>query len=304
MINLLNNPAKAVQTIVSHFNYMISESELIAYLEPFMVQGSITNVTDANNNKPLIARLTQNASFLPTASIRDIELFIGIVKQISVESTTLLRTVEGVLKNTISIVLDQCTHSKQWHNNAGFFYRKDCCKNFHSNFLSLLSSKMGYYSNTDGITSGEVIFWLLSFTDLSKAFYWFGDALYSAKVQVSKHFGISKPDVFSFGLRSLSENVRNLDAHLLPSYRNSNDKPFSDKSKIAMMKPWISTKCNLGKFYGRMCFLIYITTDFVDQKSQNARREIKCLMQQMPKMTLNYLGIPNGWLNEPLWWNI
>lgn len=291
------------KSVLSHFYYMISEPELIAHLEPFMVPGSITDVTDSSN-KPLIARLTSNASFLPTASIKDVESFIRILKQISSASNTLLRDVEGVLKRTTSIFVEQCIHSEQWHNNAGLFYRKDSNKNFHSSFLSLFTSKMSYYGNTDGITSAEVIFWLLSFTDLSKAFYWLGDALYPAKVQVSKHFGISKPDVFSFGLRSLSENVRNLDAHLLPSYRNSNDGSFSDKSKIAMMNPWISTKCNLGKFYGRMCFLIYITTDFGDEDSQNARRRIKCLIQQMPKMTLNYLGIPNGWLNEPLWSNI
>lgn len=303
MVKHNNKTAQAVQALLSHFNFMISEPELIAYLEPFMVQGSITDVTDLHNI-PLIARLTPSASFLPTASIGDIEKFISIIKQISVDSTTLLRSVENVLKSTISIVVEQCTHSEQWHNNAGLFYRKDCNKNFHSSFLSLFTSKMSYYGNTDEITSAEVIFWLLSFTDLSKAFYRLGDALYPAKVQVSKHFGISKPDVFSFGLRSLSENVRNLDAHLLPSYRNSNDGSFSDKPKIAMMNPWISTKCNLGKFYGRMCFLIYLTTNLGDEDSQNARRRIKCLIQQMPKMTLNYLGIPNGWLNEPLWLNI
>lgn len=295
--------AQAIHTLLRNFNYMISEPEAIAYLEPFMVHGSITSVTDANN-KPLIARLTSNASFLPTASISDIETFISIIKQISFESTTLLRGVESVLKSTISIVFEQCTHSEQWHNNAGLFYRSEYKTNYHSSFLSLFSSKKKYYGNTDGITSAEVIFWLFSFTDLSKAYFMFGDALLSAKVQVSKHFGISKPDVFSFGLRSLSENVRNLDAHLLPSFRNSKDGSFSDKPKRAMMNPWISTKCNLGKFYGRMCFLIYITTDFGDSYFQNARRSIKCLMQQMPKMTLNYLGIPNGWLNEPLWSNI
>ena len=293
----------AVQAIISHSDGLISEPEIIAYLEPFMKEGSITPVEDPSGNE-LIARLTPSASFLPSATIEAIESFICICRQISDASMDLMRTTERVLKSAVSNVFADCSRSSQWHNRSGFFYRRERSANYFDDFQTLLRSKSTRYGNANDASSSEMIVWMLSFTDLSKTFYWVGDALYCAKVEVSKCFGISKPDVLSYGLRSISENVRNLDAHLKPSYRISNDKPFSDKSRLAMLNPWISTKCNLGRFYGRMCFLVYITTTFTDRRSQDARREIKSLIQQLPKMTLNYMGVQSGWVNEPLWSNI
>ena len=272
--------------------------DVIAYLEPFMVTGSLSPVIDADG-KPLIPRLTNKARFLTSATLSDVITFIDVCQHLSDVNSLLLREVERKMKYLVSC-FSQYTGSVIWHRDSTNFIRGNA--NFYYRFQELVASKVAFYGNTREITSEEVIS-MLSFSDLSKVYYWLGSPLLRAKKDVSTAFGITSPDIFSIGLRALS-NLRNLDAHFLPSHRESIDMAFSAKFGTVMLYPWISTKCNLGKYYGKLCFLVYITTEFSDIKIQNARREIKALLQRMPKMTVNYLGIPSGWLNEPLWANI
>jgi hypothetical protein len=307
MINsFINNAATCgvIQEIIAKSN--VSETEMVSYLEPFMENGSITPVED-ENNKSLMARLTPSAKFLPSATAEKVCVFINLCRHIRTMSMILLGEVESELKNSISFIFKRYTNSDEWHKVRNNFQRNDNGKseNYFKKFHGLFSQKFAnFYGNAEGNSADEVIHYGLSFTDLSKAFYWFGDSLLNAKIEVSKTFGILKPDVFSFGLRVISEDLRNKDAHLLASYRFFKDQKFSDKSRSAMANPWISTKCNLGRFYGRMCFLVYITTDFANNYCPFARKEIKALMLQMPKMTVNYLGLHSNWFNEPLWSNI
>ena len=272
--------------------------DVIAYLEPFMFKGSLSPVVDAVG-KPLIPRLTNNARILPSVTLSDVTDFIDACQHLSDVSAFFLRGVERKMKYLVSKFC-QYTGTDMWHRDPTNFIRGT--ENYFNRFQELVASKTAYYGNTREITSEEVIS-MLSFSDLSKVYYWFGNHLLKAKITVSREFGIDVPDVFSQGLRALS-NLRNLDAHFLPSHRESIDEAFSTKSRIVMFYPWITTKCNLGKYYGKLCFLVYITTFFSDIRVKKARNEIKALLQRMPKMTVNYLGIPSGWLDEPLWANI
>lgn len=272
--------------------------DVIAYLEPFMFKGSLSPAVDSVG-KPLLPRLTNDARFLPSATLSDVIIFIDACQHLSDVSALLLREVERKMKYLVS-KFSQYTGTDMWHRNPTNFIRG--IENFFYRFQDLVASKTAFYGNTREITSEEVIS-MLSFSDLSKVYFWLGKPLLSAKKDVSIAFGITSPDTFSIGLRALS-NLRNLDAHFLPSHRESIDMAFSAKSGTVMLYPWISTKCNLGKYYGKLCFLVYITTDFPDSDIQIARRKIKALLQRMPKITVNYLGIPSGWLDEPLWANI
>jgi hypothetical protein len=273
-----------------------SKSEVLPYLEPFMVSGSITPVVDAGS-KHLWPKLTENAQFLPTATIEAIETFIVVHHELSDNCSYLLRAVERKLKREVS---EFSSSSDSWSSNPDNFSRGE--EDYYDRFLDLLASRARFYGNANDMNSADVIS-ILSFADLSKAYYWFGTPLLRYKMTVSKIFGIVSPDVLSLGLRALT-NLRNLDAHFLPSFRESIDRAFSAKPEKVMLNSWITGKCNLGKYYGKLCFLVYITTDFPGSGVQTARREIKALLQRMPKMTVNYLGIPSGWLNEPLWVNI
>lgn len=273
----------------------IQESEVLAYLEPFMVQGSLTPVLDAGG-KNLIPRLTVSARLLPSATMKDVESFIDVCMRLRNASMPLLREVERKLKYLVSV----CNPASDWHRVPDNFSRgKEC---YYVQFQQLIADKSKFYGNASDISSDEMIR-LLSFADLSKAYFWLGRPLLRAKIDISKSFGIAKPDMFSLGLRALSK-LRNFDAHFLPSFRETIDQSVSDDKGGAMLNPWITGKCNLGKYYGKLCFLVYITADFPDAEIQSARKEIKALLQQMPRMTVNYLGIPSSWLDEPLWANI
>ena len=273
--------------------------DAIAYLEPFMIKGSVSHVVDSEG-KPLIPRLTNDARLLPAVQLGDVITFIGVCQALREASSLLLRGVEIKLKQCLVSIFGQYTGSDNWHNNSANFVRNS--DNFFKRFQDLVASKAGFYGNAWELSSAEVVL-MLSFSDISRAFYWFGSPLLKAKIIITRQFGINSPDVFSQGLRALS-TLRNLDAHFLPSHRVSIDQPFSAKSGTVMLYPWITTKCNLGRYYGKLCFLVYITTNFTNVEYQSARKKIKSLLQQMPRMTFNYLGIPSGWLDEPLWANI
>lgn len=286
----------------------LSEPKIVPYLEPFMVQGSLTPVStsifDTEGNRKvvsLIPRLTANARLLPTATVDAVIAFIRNCKKVSSWSFELSREVEEVLKSIISFEFANSTKSDRWLENRKLFQRNGESRKFDDAMKPVYARLQQRYGNSEGCTSAEAICYGMSFTDLSKVFFLMGDSLLPTKRKVSEFFGIPKPDIFTRGLRAISENLRNLDAHLLPSYRNSIDSSFSEKN---MIYPWISTKCNLGKYYGKLCFLVYITTNFSDNYCQFARKEIKALMLQMPKATVNYLGMPPNWSNEPLWSNI
>jgi hypothetical protein len=274
----------------------IQSPEVLAYLEPFMFKGSLTPVVNADG-KPLLPRLTDNARLLRAITMKDIESFVDACRQLSDASVPLLRGVERRLKHLVSV----CNPgSDNWHRVPANFSRGGEC--YYVRFQQLIALKDEFYGNASDISLEEIIS-ILSFSDLSKVYYWLGRPLLRAKKDVSKAFGIAKPDTFSLGLRALSK-LRNLDAHFLPSHRETIDQSFSDDRGTDMLNSWITGKCNLGKYYGKLCFLVYITTDFPDSDIQIARRKIKALLQRMPKTTVNYLGIPSGWLNEPLWANI
>jgi len=284
-----------VQAIVDSCG--IQRPEVLAYLEPFMFKDSLSPVVDKSSGKYLLPRLTANARLFPTSTMKDIESFIDVCRQLSDASMPLLRGVERKLKYLVSV----CNPgSDNWHRVPQSFIRGREC--YYMQFQQLIASKSEYYGNASDISFEEIIS-VLSFADLSKAYYWLGKPLLRAKKDVSKAFGIARPDTFSLGLRALSK-LRNLDAHFLPSHRETIDQSYSDDGGSDMLNPWITGKCNLGKYYGKLCFLVYITTDFTDSNIQIARRKIKALLQRMPKMTVNYLGIPSGWLDEPLWANI
>jgi hypothetical protein len=263
------------------------EPKVLEYMEPFMFTGSLTPGVDAE--------LTDNARLLPTATMKDMETFIDLNQQLWPNSFLLLGKVQGVLEYFVSV----CDSSSDcWHTIPTNFRTED----FFVRFKELVASKAR--SNNNSNTTSKKVVSKLSFADLSKLYFWLGKPLLKAKKDISKSFGIASPDILSLGLRAVSK-LRNTDAHISPSCRETiEDKPFSAESGVVMLNPWISGKCNLGKYYGKLCFLVYITTDFPDSGVQTARREIKALLQRMPKMIVNYLGIPSGWLNEPLWANI
>lgn len=303
-INLMM-PTDIIRQVIAKSNGSLTEAEVVSYLEPFMVKGSITPVEDLSG-KPLMAYLTEKVIFLPTASPDEIYAFISLCQQIDDQSMILLRYTEKKLKSSISNIFRRHTRSEHWHNDSNNFIRNGGgkCLDKTNAFKALYNSLNIHYNNSQRCNADYIIHYGLSFTDLSKAYYWFGDSLLKAKVEVSELFGIHKPDVFSFGLRSISEYTRNLDAHLLASYRTLSEQLLPDKLGKSMANPWLSTKCNLGRFYGRISFLVYIATNFSEIICKNARKEIKALMLQFPKITLNYLGMPPNWSNEPLWSNI
>ena len=293
------------KSLISTIQEIVDKSEaltivdVIAYLEPFLVKGSVSPVVDSLG-KPLIPRLTNDARLLPTVQLGDVMAFIEVCQSLRRASSLLLSGVEGKLKQCLVSVFRQYAGSDYWHNNSVNFVRNS--ENYFKRFHDLVTSKAGFFGNAWEFSSAEVI-WMLSFSDISRAFYWFGSPLLKAKIIISRQFCVNSPDVLSQGLRALS-NLRNLDAHILPAHRESVDKSFSAKMGTVMLYPWISTKCNLGKYYGKLSFLVYITTNFSNIEFKSARNKIKSLLQQMPRMTVNYLGIPSGWLDEPLWANI
>ncbi len=272
----------------------IVEPKILAYLEPFMFKGSTTSDVDAEGKS--ILRLTDNAKFLPTVTMKDMETFIDCNRRLRRRTLTLLGEIESKLEYMISV----CDlNSESWHCIPTNFRTED----FFVQFKELIELKSKHYGNVRDFNSKEIVS-VLSFAELSKFYYRLGKPLLRAKKYISKALGITSPDVLSLGLRAVSK-LRNSDAHISPSCRETiDDKPFSAEPGVIMLNHWITGKCNLGKYYGKLCFLVYITTDFPDSDIQDARREIKALLQRMPKMTVNYLGIPSGWLNEPLWANI
>lgn len=298
-----------IQNVIAKSDDELSAPEVVAYLEPFMVRGSITPVskTDYDENgkrkiTPLIPRLTENAHLLPTATVDKIVQFISICREVSSCCITLLLEVERRLKNALAKELAQSTMSDIWLENPDFFEERGQ-QNYKKDIEPILITAAKNNGNAIECTSSEMIRSTgMSFTNVSKIYYLISNSQKKAKRNVSRRFGIMKPDSFSFGLRAISENLRNLDAHVLFSYRESNDKSRSYTDE--MIYPWILTMCNFSKYYGRISFLVYITTDFRQEYLQNARKRIKALLLQMPKMTVNYLGLHSNWFNEPLWSNI
>lgn len=317
MLNLIKDAATCgvIQEIIAKSNENLSVPEVVSYLEPFMVKGSITPIVQIYGEggkskiKPLIPRLTANAHFLPSATVDDICLFISNCRNIALESLTLTNEVEHRLKCDFSAKLGQFTNSDRWLNNSRLFQPRGG-KSYGKDILSIIKGELpNNYGNAEHCTSAEIIHYGMSFTDLSKAFYLLSDSQRHIKRNVSETFGIKDPDIFSKGLWAISTMMRNRDAHLLASYRsyprpkNITKDELSFRYEDGMFYPWISTRCNLRLFYGRICFLVYITTNF-SEKYQKARKEIKAFMLQMPKMTVNDLGLHSNWSNEPLWTNI
>lgn len=298
-----------IQNVIAKSDDELSAPEVVAYLEPFMVRGSITPVskTDYDENgkrkiTPLIPRLTGNAHLLPTATVDKIVQFISICREVSSCCITLLLEVERRLKNALAKELAQSTMSDIWLENPDFFEERGQ-QNYKKDIEPILIKAAKNTGNAIGSTSAEIIRSTgMSFTNVSKIYYLISNSQKKAKRNISSRFGIMKPDSFSYGLRAISENLRNLDAHVLFSYRKSNDQ--SRSFPYEMIYPWIATKCNFSEYYGRICFLVYITTSFRQEYLQNARKRIKALLLQMPKMTVNDLGLHSNWSNEPLWSNI
>lgn len=60
-INLMM-PTDIIRQVIAKSNGSLTEAEVVSYLEPFMVKGSITPVEDLSG-KPLMAYLTEKVFF-------------------------------------------------------------------------------------------------------------------------------------------------------------------------------------------------------------------------------------------------
>lgn len=137
----------------------LTEPEIIPYLEPFLIQGSLTPVStsifDADGKKrivSLIPRLTANARFLPTATVDAVIAFIRNCKKVSSLSLELSREVEEVLKSTISFEFANSTKSDRWLENRKLFQRDGESRKF-DDAMKPVYARLQRYGNSERCTS-------------------------------------------------------------------------------------------------------------------------------------------------------
>lgn len=289
-------------------------SKFVNYSEPFMEDGSLT--PKSRGNKLLIRKFTPNAKLKPNVSIADILQFIEVGEIIQRKASLLLREIERILKDKVSTLFKQTRGKKNsdeyWHTRRENFWRTSKKIHKSENYLSkvaeLINNHSKYYDLNGSETSEDIVYEILSFTELSQIFYYY--SVHQVKVKISQYFGCKDPDYFSTGVYVLAKFVRNLDFHNKPSYGRVDRSliPVYDVSIAAnskMLYPaWENTPFDFCTFYGRLSFIVYITTKFRAAEFQRARKDIKQFMQRIPACAADYLGIPKDWLTEPLWKNI
>lgn len=282
---------------VKHINF----AKFADYCEPFVVHSCL-------NDKSHIARLNSNTDFVPNVTVSDFLLFMKTCKRIQQQTSILLMEVEDILKDMIAVQFERYSGDKYWHQKARWFQRnsKKMQRNFHSEVCNIIQNQSSHYILSGNETASEIVYNMLSFTELSQIYYYF--AGYQPKEKISRYFGCLKPDNFSSGIKILAKHVRNLDFHVKSSYRtiDRNQIP-SMQDKIdskQMLYPCINSPLDFCYFYGRISFLVYITSKFSDPELKNSRKEIKRLLQDIPLSAVNYLGFAPNWQTEPLWKNI
>jgi hypothetical protein len=300
MSNIFFNVCKADERL-KNLNF----AKFADYCEPFVVSGSLSNKI---GDKSQIARLNSNTTFVPNVTVSDILLFMKICEKIQNQTSILLMEVERILKNMIAVLFERYSGDAYWHLKARWFQRnsKTVRRNYLSEVSNIIQNQSSYYALSGSETSGEIVYNLLSFTELSQIYYFF--AGYQPKEKISKYFGCLKPDNFSSGIKILAKYVRNLDFHIKSSYRtiDCNQIP-SRQNKIdsnQMLYPCVNFPLDFCYFYGRIGFLVYITSKFSDPDFQNARKEIKRLLLEIPSKAVDYLGFIPNWQTEPLWKSI
>jgi hypothetical protein len=283
---------------MKNHNYLnqLTETRGIEYLDPFLVKGSLTAM-------PCMPRLTDKVELKPNVNEAEVDAFINYIDSISDWINILIRHVERKLRRYVAIYFSKYRGDK-WLNNPKFFMREK--KSYYDCIIRILD-RLRRHDNIEGLCSKDVLRQVY-FPELSIIYLRFGNRL--AKKEVAEHFGIldrrigdgefSTLDTFCEGIKVLSNYVRNQEAHVNASFRIIESMTLC-LDATSMMYPWISSQCNLGKFYGRTSFLVYITTNFPEYNCQLARKEIKRLMSLLPTRVVNYLGIPSNWQNEPMW---
>jgi hypothetical protein len=274
----------------------LTKTRDIEYLDPFLVKGSLTAM-------PCMPRLTDNAELKPNVNEAEVDAFINYIDSISDWINILIRHVERKLRRYIAIYFSKYRGGK-WLENPKLFVRG---KNCYYDCIIRILDRLRRHDNICDLSSKDILRQVY-FPELSIIYLRFGNRL--AKKEVAEHFGIldrikgesefSTLDTFCEGLKVLSNYVRNQEAHVNASFRIIQPMSLCFDT-TSMMYPWISSQCDLGKFYGRTSFLVYITTNFPEFNCQLARKEIKRLMGMLPTRVVNYLGIPSKWRNEPMW---
>ncbi|MBQ3656072.1 MAG: Abi family protein [Bacteroidales bacterium] len=270
------------------------------YCEPFVVNSSLnTNSED----KSQIARLNLDTDFVPNVSVSDILQFIKTCEAIQRQTSILLMEVERILKDMIAVQFERYSGDKYWHQSARWFQRnfKNAQRNFYTEVVNIIQNQSPHYILNGNETAGEIVYNLLSFTELSQIYYFF--AGYQPKEKISRYFGCLKPDNFSSGVKILAKYVRNFDYHVKSSYRTIPSIQHRIDS-VQMLYPCVNYPLDFCYFYGRISFLVYITSKFSDIDCKNARERIKCLLQDIPLAAADYLGFVPNWQTEPLWKSI
>lgn len=274
----------------------LTKTRDIEYLDPFLVKGSLTAM-------PCMPRLTDNAELKPNVNEAEVDTFINCIDSISDCISTLIRHVERKLRRYVAIYFSKY-RGDRWLENPKLFIREKKC---YYDCVTQILDRIRRHDNIEGLCSKDILRQVY-FPELSIIFLRFG--IRQAKKDVAEQFGLldrskgdsefSTLDTFCEGLKVLSNYIRNQEAHVNASFRIIKSRTLCFDA-TSMMYPWISSKCDLGKFYGRTSFLVYITTMFPEHNCQLARKEIKRLMGMLPTRVVNYLGIPTNWQNEPMW---